>query len=118
MIGIIFNFKTKSNKNLEFMQAIGSIMVNIRKLKRCVRVDFQQDAQDKDQFTLQLDWQDRKSIKELLESQQYFVLEGAIKVLCEPPVIEINDEHSIIHIDANGRKASFGEAILDKLMID
>ena len=99
------------------MQAVGSIIVNIRKLKRCIRVDFQQDEQDKDQFTIQLDWQDRKSINELLKSPEYFVFEGAIKILCEPPIIKISDENGIIHMEKKATtEANLNDQILDKLM--
>lgn len=116
MISLIFNFKTKSNENLEFMQSIGSIIINLRKVKGCMGIDLQQDDRDKNQFTLRLDWQNRTFIEELLERTEYEFLEGAIRVLCEAPTIEIINGHKTIITDMDkNRKTSIKKQILSEL---
>jgi quinol monooxygenase YgiN len=88
--------------NLEFLQTIGSIIIDIHKVKGCVNIDFQQHNQDKDQFYLRMDWQNGKLIKELVRSKEYNIFEGALKVLCQSPIVEINDvEHKTIKIENN-----------------
>jgi len=116
MISLIFNLKTSANKNLEFMQAIGSIIIDLRKVKGCMGIDLQQDDKDKKQFTLRLDWQNRKHITELLVSSQYEFLEGAIRVLCEVLTIEIINGHKTKITDMlKNKKTSIKKLILSEL---
>ncbi len=75
--------------NLEFMQSIGSIIIELRKLEGCIGIDFNQDPHDKDRFSLLLNGNNRKFIEELLGSTEYNFLEGAITVLCKTPTIEV-----------------------------
>lgn len=98
------------------MQSIGSIIVDLRKVKGCIGIDLQQDDRDKDQFTLRLDWQNQKLITELLERTEYEFLEGAIRVLCEAPTIEIINGHKTIITDMHkNRKTSIKKQILSEL---
>ena len=98
------------------MQSIGSIIIDLRKVKGCMGIDLQQDDLDKDQFTLRLDWQNRKLIIELLERTEYEFLEGAIRVLCEAPKIEIINGHKTIITDLHmNRKISIKKQILSEL---
>ena len=104
MIRIYFSFETKPGKNLEFLQTMGSIIIDLHKVKGCVNIDFQQHDQDKDQFYLRIDWQNGKLIKGLLQSKEYNIFEGAMKVLCQNPIVEINDvEHTAIKIEDNNQ---------------
>lgn len=118
MIGVIFNFKTKSHTNLEFKQSIGSIIIDLRKVKGCKGIDLQQDDQDKDQFKLQLDWQNRNLLTELLERTEFEFLEGAISVLCEVPTIEIYDEQQTITDMPTNKKISIKKLIMSELNQD
>jgi len=116
MISIIFKFNTKSNKNLEFMQSVGSIIVNLRKLKDCIGVDLQQNDRDKDYFKLRLNWQKRELFTDLLESIEYEVLEGAIRVLCEIQTIELVEGQQTITADLhNSEKTSIRKLILSEM---
>ena len=115
MISVILNFKTKSHTNLEFMQSIGSIIIDLRKVKGCMGIDLQQDDRDKDQFKLQLDWQNRNLLTELLERTEFEFLEGAIKVLCETLTIDIaNEQQTITDMPAN-RNISIKKLIMSEL---
>ena len=116
MISTIFDFKTESVKNLEFKQTIGSIIIDIRKVKGCLRIDLQQYDLDKNHFKLCLKWKSRNLITEFLESSEYEFLEGAIRVLCETLTIEIiNGQQTIItDLDTN-KKNSIKENMLSEL---
>lgn len=75
--------------NFEFLQSVGSIIVVMHKVKGCMHIDFQQDSKDKDQFYFRLDWQSNQLFKSMLNSEEYGILEGALKVLCQEPLVEI-----------------------------
>ena len=87
--------------NLEFLQSIGSIIIELRNLKDCIGADFKQDHNDKDRFSLILNGDNRKFIEKLLTSKEYNFLEGAITVLCENPIIEVTIGNKTKHIDSD-----------------
>jgi quinol monooxygenase YgiN len=102
MISLLYSFKTKPGMNLEFLQTAGSIIVDMHKVKGCVHIDFQQDSKDKDQFYFRLDWQSNQLLKAMLASKEYGILEGAMKVLCHEPLVEITGvETKKIKIEEN-----------------
>ena len=102
--------------NLELMQSIGSIIVDLRKVKGCLGIDFQQDSQDKDRFSLRLDWQNPLSLRDLLDSKEYNVFEGAIRVLSVRPNIGIIDGDKTIKIDPETtRNVSISRQIISEL---
>lgn len=116
MISIIFNFKTKPSKNLEFMQSIGSIIVNLRKAEGCIGIDFQKDAKDNNRFLVQIDLENYGLIKTLLKNKNYNILQGALEVLCEAPIVEITNGIKPIKIDTyKNRKISIKNQIMSEL---
>jgi quinol monooxygenase YgiN len=90
MTSIHFNLKTKPGMKLEFLQTMGSIIVDLHKVNGCMNIDFQQDGQSDDQFFIRLDWQSNQLLKAMFDSEEYGILEGAMKVLCEMPLVEIS----------------------------
>ena len=93
--------------NLEFLQTMGSIIVDLHKVKGCIHIDFQQDSQNKDQFYFRLDWQSNKLLKAMLNSEEYGILEGAMKVLCLEPLVEITGvETKKIKLDEDGPESN------------
>ena len=96
MISINLSFNTKSGKNLEFMQSIGSIIVDLRKVKGCLGIDFQQDSQEKNRFSVRLDLENQIFIEALLDTREFDVFDGAIRILCEELNIEITDGNKTI----------------------
>jgi hypothetical protein len=99
MVSINFHLEIKPGMNLEFMQSIGSIIIEIRKLEGCIGIDFKQDPLDKDRFSLLLNGNYQKFIKKLLDSAEFNFLEGAITVLCKPPTVEVTIENRIMRSD-------------------
>ena len=116
MVSINFHLEIKPGMNLEFMQSIGSIIIEIRKLEGCIGIDFKQDPHDKDRFSLLLNGNYKKFIKKLLDSAEYNFLEGAITVLCKPPTFEVTIENMIMRSDPekNGN-TSLKKRIMSKL---
>jgi hypothetical protein len=116
MVSINFHLEIKPGMNLEFMQSIGSIIIEIRKLEGCIGIDFKQDPHDKDRFSLQLNGKNRKFIERLIESAEYNFLEGAITVLCKIPTIEINNGNKTIRVDPDKKgDISLKKRILSEL---
>jgi len=116
MVSIELNFKTKPNKNLEFMQAIGSIIVDLRNVKGCIGIDLKQNNQDSNLMSLRVNWQTEKVVIELLESSQYEFLEGAINVLCEMLSIRITkDQKTIIADMPTNKKTNNKKLVLSEL---
>ena len=79
MISINLDFKTKTGKNLEFMQMIGSVIVDLRRVKGCIGVDLQQDVRYKDQFKLGIDLQNGENIQSFLRSKEFDFFPGSDK---------------------------------------
>ena len=116
MVKIIFNLVTKPGMNLEFLQSIGSIIIELRNVKGCIGTDFKQDHNDKDRFSLLLNGDNRKFIEKLLTSKEYNFLEGAIKVLCENPTVEVTIGNKTKHIDPDKKgDISIKKQILSEL---
>jgi quinol monooxygenase YgiN len=116
MTSIIFYLKTKPGKNLEFLQSVGTIITSIRNTKGCVSIDFKQRSEDKERFSLRLDWENKKYLLELLKIKEYEFLEGAILILCESPTIEVINTNNIGTIDvAKNKEKSIRSQIINKL---
>ena len=117
MISINFSFKTKPGMNLEFLQTIGSIIIDLRKVDGCKNIDLQQDDNVKEQFSLKLNLENKEQLIALLDYSKFEIFQGAIQVLCEPPQINIYDRHNTIIIDARkNRNNNFIEQIRIELL--
>jgi hypothetical protein len=99
MVNINFHLNIKPGMNLEFMQSIGSVIIELRKLEGCIGIDFKQDPHDEDRFSLALSGDNRNYIEKLLGSEEYNFLEGAISVLCKTPTIEVTIGNRTIRVD-------------------
>ena len=115
MIIINFSLKTKTGKKLEFLQTIGSIIVDLHKANGCINIDLQQDENVKDQFSLKLNWENKEHLIALLDYNEFEIFQGAIQVLCEPPLINIYDGHKTIVIDS---KKSRNNNLIELLRIE
>ena len=116
MASINFSFNIKPGMNLEFMQSIGSIIIEIRNLEGCGGIDFTQDPHDTDRFSLLLNGNNRKFIEKLLDSAEYNYLEGAITVLCKSPTIEVTIGNRIMRSDPEtNRNTSLRKRIMSEL---
>lgn len=118
MLVVDFNIETKRGKNLEFMQSIGSLIVGLRRVKGCMSIDFEQNSEDKHQLNLRLTWLDIALFKALLLREEYDIFEGAIGILCAPPIVEIKRLNAIIRIDMRRKQTlSLRNVIISKLKL-
>ena len=99
MVSINYNLEIKPSMNLEFMQTIGSIIIELRNLEGCTGIDFKQDPHDKDRFSLLLNGNNQEFIDKLFSTEEYKFLEGAITVLCKTPSMEVTIGNKKIQID-------------------
>lgn len=117
MIIINFDLKTNTGKNLEFLQTIGSIIVDLHKAKGCINIDLQQDNDVKEQFSLKLNWENKEQLMALFDNSEFEIFQGAIQVLCQPPLINIYDGHKTKIIDSKkNRNNNFIEQLRIELM--
>lgn len=117
MIIINFTLKTNTGKNLEFLQTIGSIIVDLHKAKGCINIDLQQENDVKEQFSLKLNWENKELLMALFNNSEFEIFQGAIQVLCEPPLITIYDGQKTIIIDSKkNRNNNFIEQLRIELM--
>jgi len=89
MVSLNYHLEVKPDKNLEFMQTIGSIVIELENIEGCNGIDFKQDSRDKDLFSLLLNGNNQEFIDKLLSTEEYIFLEGAITVLCKIPTVEV-----------------------------
>lgn len=115
MIIINFTLKTNTGKNLEFLQTIGSIIVDLHKANGCINIDLQQDDDVKEQFSLKLNWENKEQLMALFDYKEFEIFLGAIQVLCQPPLINIYDGHKTIII---GSKKSRNNNLIELLRIE
>jgi len=115
MLSVIFNLKTNTGKNLEFLQTIGSIIIDIRKIEGCKSIDFKQNDNFKGQFYLQLNIESKNLMMVLLDTNEFGIFQGAIQVLCEPPIIEIRAGDKVLNIDSGkNRNTNLSDQIISE----
>lgn len=68
-------------KRTEFFQTIGRLLEPMKKAKGCRTLDFYLDAADDNSTLLVSEWETEKDLDDYLESNNFAVLRGAIKVL-------------------------------------
>jgi len=116
MVRLTFNLKTYAGKNLEFLQIIGSIIIDLRKIKGCKSIDIKQSDTIKKEFYLQLNWQNKNLMLALLDKDEFEFFQGAIQVLCEPPIIEIREGEMVLNLDSGKtRNVNLSEQIISEL---
>jgi len=85
----------------------------------CVGVDLQQDDRYKDQIILGIDLQNGEDLQALVGSKEFDFFQGAVKVLCTPPIIEINYGSKKIKIDTHQNpNVSLSKQISSKIRDD
>jgi quinol monooxygenase YgiN len=116
MVNIIFHLEVKPGKKLEFMQSIGSLIIELRRLEGCIGIDIKQDPNDEVRFSLALNGDNQKFIQKLLSSAEYNFLEGAIRVLCNTPTIEVTIGNKTTRIEPDKKgNISLKNQIISKL---
>jgi quinol monooxygenase YgiN len=84
MILVIIRMKVLSEKRIELLQTIASLIGSIRTEKGCKRCDFCQSIEDENELCLLEEWDTLENLMGYLKSERFRVLRGAMNLLKEP----------------------------------
>jgi quinol monooxygenase YgiN len=84
MILLIIRMKVLSEKRMELLQTIVSLIGSIRTEKGCKRCGFFQSMEDENRFCLLEEWDTQENMMSHLKSGRFKVLRGAMNLLKEP----------------------------------
>jgi quinol monooxygenase YgiN len=84
MIMVIIRMEVLSEKRMELLQTIASLISSIRTEKGCRRCDFCQSLENENDLCLLQEWDTQESLKCYLNSRCFRVLRGAMNLLKEP----------------------------------
>jgi quinol monooxygenase YgiN len=94
MILVVIHMKVPPEKHMELSQTIALLIGAIRTEKGCLRCDYCQNVDDKNEFFLLEEWDTQESFMVHLKSERFKVLRGAMNLLKEPYKMMF---HTIFH---------------------
>ena len=94
MMLVIIRMKVLSEKRIELLQTIASLIGSIRTEKGCKHCDFCQSIEDENELLLLEEWDTQENLKNHLKSGRFRVLRGAMKLLKEPYKMTF---HTVFH---------------------
>ena len=84
MLFVRLEMKARPEKRKELMQTLLAWMGPIRKTRGCLACRFYQTLESEDGFILTEDWRRPSDFEQHLQSENFHVLRGAMRLLCEP----------------------------------
>ena len=106
MIVLRFRMVARPDKRREFWKTLSSLNDKIRRQTGCLKHYSYWDMENRRAFCVEETWQNREAIEQFFKSELFTVLEGAIKVLCEPPEIQLSSVASLTDMNALQRNWS------------
>jgi len=100
MIKMTINVKVRPHKLKEVLQALDSLMAELRKEKGNLSYQYRQDNFDTNTIHIQAEWQSWEKLENHLRGNFFAVLLGAIRVLCEEPEVKIEDGSGTMEMEA------------------
>lgn len=88
----IFKFVIKQYKSDEFVKSLHSFAPKARAQKGCLGFNLYQDSEKKNMYSLIGEWKTEKAMEKYFHSNEYVLLLGAAKVLCETFEINITED--------------------------
>jgi quinol monooxygenase YgiN len=76
--------KVLSEKRMELLQTIASLIGSIRTEKGCQRCDFCRSMEDENRLFLLEEWDTQENLMTHLKSEHFRVIRGAMNLLKEP----------------------------------
>lgn len=70
-----------ASKNQEFRQAVRELICGIRGQEGCSSCRFMGDMEVRNTYYLEVDWENRTHMQDYLHSDDFAVLQGAVKLL-------------------------------------
>lgn len=87
MIGMTLDVKVSPNKQEEFLQAMHSLLGDPERRDRPKASTLFRKADDETGFSLMFEWETQEDLEGYLRAEEFGVLLGAVKVLCEESAI-------------------------------
>jgi len=84
MILVVIRMKVLSEKRMEMLQTVTSLIGFIRTEKGCKRCDFLQSMEDENDLCLLEEWGTPRNLMSHLKSGRFRILRGAMNLLKEP----------------------------------
>jgi quinol monooxygenase YgiN len=81
---VIIRMKVLSEKRVELLQTIVSLIGSIRTERGCRRCDFCQSMEDENELCLLEEWDSQENVTNYVKSERFKVLRGAMNLLKEP----------------------------------
>jgi hypothetical protein len=103
VITLIIEVETLPGKRLEFLRTlegydnVPGLMKKIREEISCIRCHYL--IKQKNKFSIKVEFQKLDEVKELLRSECFTVLQGAINVLCKPPDVKVTNATNITGVE-------------------
>ncbi len=91
MIKLNIDVKTHQQKHAEFLQNLEQLLSDLRREEGNMQYDYQQSDEDCTEIQLRAEWQSWESLEGHLRGEFFAILLGAIRVLCDKPVISIDN---------------------------
>ena len=104
MIEFNIDLKTRPQKQTEFVQTLDQLLSDLRREEGNLQYEYQLKDDDVTQMYLHAEWQTWENLESHLRGNFFAILMGAIRVLCENPVVRINDGSKITELDIRDNK--------------
>jgi quinol monooxygenase YgiN len=92
MIKLHIDLKTRPQKLPEFLQTLDKLLVELHREEGNLMYKYQQSEEDVTKVHLEAEWQNWENLENHLKGSFFSILLGAIRVLCETPVVKIEDD--------------------------
>jgi quinol monooxygenase YgiN len=99
MIKLTIDVKTHLQKKTEFLQTLDKLLLELRREEGNLKYGYQQSDDDCTKIHVDAEWQSWENLENHLKSEFFAILLGAIRVLCEKPVVRIDNGSEINGID-------------------
>ena len=104
MIEFNIDLKTRPQKQTEFVQTLDQLLSDLRREEGNLQYEYQLKDDDVTQMYLHAEWQTWENLESHLRGNFFAILMGAIRVLCENPVVRINNGSKITELDIRDKK--------------
>ena len=100
MIELNIDLKTRPQKRTEFLQTLEQLLSDLRREEGNLQYEYQASDDNVTQIHLHGEWQTWENLESHLRGNFFAILMGAIRVLCEKPVVRIDNGSEFNGIDS------------------
>jgi len=92
MIILNIDLKTRPQKLPELLQTLDQLLVELRREEGNLWYRYQQRDEDVTQVDIEAEWRTWENLESHLSGKFFKILLGAIRILCDKPVLIIDDD--------------------------